>query len=265
MFEPENNVERLLMRASTQPSERRSFMRALLDAEVFVVLVCDGAPLVPGPDGNAVVPEGAKLSVPTAMRGEERLFPFFTAPSRARTWFTGDHIIAPERTRELFTKHQDISFVLNPGSDYGKEFLPDEVKRLLAGELGEGVDEIDVPAGAQLLLGHPKDVPAELIASLAREFSAMPQVRGAWLMLAMRAGQSEQSWMLGVDHKDNDRQGSWQAVLDAITRAVKGNILKGRMLDAMPLDGGSLSVTLRGGIPIIADAPKRGFLQKLFR
>ena len=251
MFEPENNVERLLMRASTQPSERRSFMRALLDAEVFVVLVCDGAPLVPGPDGNAIVPEGAKLSVPTAMRGEERLFPFFTAPSRARTWFTGDHIIAPERTRELFTKHQDISFVLNPGSDYGKEFLAVEVKRLLAGELGEGVDEIDVPA--------------ELIASLAREFSAMPQVRGAWLMLAMRAGQSEQSWMLGVDHKGNDQQGSWQAVLDAITRAVKGNILKGRMLDAMPLDGGSLSVTLRGGIPIIADAPKRGFLQKLFR
>src|ERR1700761_2656086 len=109
MFEPENDVERLLMRASTQPSERRAFMRALLDAEVFVVLVSDGAPLVPGADGNAVVPEGTKLSLPTATRGEERLIPFFTAPSRARAWFSGDHIVAPERTRELFARKQDIS------------------------------------------------------------------------------------------------------------------------------------------------------------
>jgi hypothetical protein len=35
------------------------------------------------------------------------------------------------------------------------------------------------------------------------------------------------------------------------------------MLDAKPLDGGELSVTLRSGIPVIA--AKRGFLQKLFR
>ena len=83
-------------------------------------------------------------------------------------------------------------------------------------------------------------------------------MRGAWLMLAMRAGESEQSWMLGVDHK-----GSWQEVRDAIGRALVGDILAGRMLDAMPLDGGSLSATLRTGIPITAAKP--GFLQKLFR
>jgi hypothetical protein len=219
---------------------------------------------VPGADGNAVVPEGTRLSMPAVTRGEERLFPFFTAPSRARTWFNGDHIVAPERTRELFTRHPDSSFMLNPGSDYGKEFVPNEVKRLLAGDLGEGVDEIEIPADQQVLLGHPREIPAELIAALAREFAATPAVRGAWLMLAMRAGQSGQSWMLGVDHKGTG-QDSWQIVLDAITRAVKGDILKGRMLDAMPLDAGDLSATLRGGIPILAAAPKRGFLQKLFR
>src|SRR5690242_13186796 len=208
MFEPENDIERLLMRASTQPSERRAFMRALLDAEVFVVLVSDGAPLVPGPDGNAIIPEGTKLTAPTATRGGEQLFPFFTAPSRARAWFSGDHIIAPDRTRELFARQQSMSFVLNPGSDYGKEFVQDEVARLLTDDFGEGVDEIEIPAGQQLLLAHPKETPTDLIASLAREFSATPAVRGAWLMLAMRAGQSEQSWMLGVDHK-----GQWQTVL----------------------------------------------------
>jgi hypothetical protein len=260
MFEPENDIERLLVRASAQPSERRSFMRALLDAEIFVVLVPEGGQIVPGPDGNATIPEGTKLSMPGAVRGEEQLLPFFTRPSRARIWFKGDHLVAPDRTRDLFARHQDTPFLLNPGSDYGKEFLPDEVKRLLAGDLGEGVDEITVPKGQQLLLGHPSEIPADLIAALSREFSAIGTIRGAWLMLAMRAGQAEQSWMLGVDHK-----GNWSDVADAITRAVRDDILNGRFLDAMPLDGGELSVTLRSGIPIPIAAPKRGFFQKLFR
>jgi SseB protein C-terminal domain/SseB protein N-terminal domain len=260
MFEPENEIERMLVRASTQPSERRSFMRALLDSEIFVVLVPEGGHVVPGPEGNATIPQGTKLNMPSAMRGEERLVPFFTRPSRARAWFKGDHIVAPEIARDLFTRYPDASFLLNPGSDYGKEFVTAEVKRLLSGEFGEGVDEITIPQGQQLLLGHPSEIPTKLIAALAREFAKTPAVRGAWLMLAMRAGQTEQSWMLGVDHK-----GSWQSVLDAITRAVSGNILNGRMLDAMPLDASDTSVTLRGGIPIIAATQKRGFLQKLFR
>jgi SseB protein C-terminal domain/SseB protein N-terminal domain len=260
MFEPENDIERLLMRASTHPSERRSFMRALLDTEVFVVLVPEGGRIVPSQDGNATIPQGTKLNMPSAMLGEKRLFPFFTRPSRARAWFKDDHIVAPYQSRDLFTRYPDTSFLLNPGSDYGKEFLPDEVKRLLSGRLGEGVDEITLLDEPQLLLAHPSDIPTDLIAALAREFSAIDTVRGAWLMLAMHAGQAEQSWMLGVDHK-----GSWQTVLDAITRAVNGNILNGRMLDAVPLDAGEMSVTLRGGIPILTAAPKRGFLQKLFR
>ena len=77
-------------------------------------------------------------------------------------------------------------------------------------------------------------------------------------MLAMHAGQAEQSWMLGVDH-----DGPWQDVQAAIKRAIAGNVLKGRMLDALPLEGSSLASTLRTGIPITAE--KRGLFQKLFR
>jgi hypothetical protein len=257
MFEPENEIERMLMRAAQEPSERPAFARALIDAEIVVVLVPEGGHIVPGPDGHAIVPEGAKLSLPSATRGEERLLPFFTAPSRARGWFSGDHIAAQERTRDLFGRYRETSFVLNPGSDYGKEFTPAEVKRLLAGHFEEGAETITIPAGEQLLLGHPSDVPDELIAALSREFGAVKSIRGAWLMLAARAGHAEQSWMLGVDH-----EGSWSNVLAAINRAVAGNVLKGRPLDAVPLEGSSLASTLRTGIPI--PAVKRRFFQKLF-
>ena len=45
------------------------------------------------------------MSLPSAVRGEERLIPFFTAPSRAQAWFKDDHIVAPERTRDLFARY----------------------------------------------------------------------------------------------------------------------------------------------------------------
>ena len=258
MFEPENDIERLLVRASAEPAVRPGFARALMDAQIFVVLVPEGGPIAPDADGKATIPEGTTLTMPSATRGEEKLIPFFTAPSRARTWFAGDHIVAPDQTRHLFGRYSDAPFVLNPGSDYGKDFTPAEVKRMLAGRFDHGPQTITNAAPEQVLLAHPKEIPNALNAALAREFTSVKSVRGAWLMLAMRAGESEQSWMLGVDHK-----GSWQEVRDAIGRALVGDILAGRMLDAMPLDGGSLSATLRTGIPITAAKP--GFLQKLFR
>jgi len=258
MFEPENDIERLLMRASAEPADRPSFARALMDAQIFVVLVSDGGPIAPGPDGKVTIPEGTKLTMPSAMRGEERLMPFFTAPSRARTWFKGEHIVAPDRTRDLFGRYPDLPFLLNPGSDYGKEFTPNEIKRLLAGQFEDGPQTITTTAPEQILLGHPKEVPTALIEALKREFSEVKSIRGAWLMLAMRAGEGEQSWMLGVDHA-----GSWDDVRAAINRAVAGGILQGKMLDALPLEGSSLASTLRTGIPVTA--AKRGFLQNLFR
>lgn len=258
MFEPENEIERLLMRAAQDPSERAAFAEALMDAEIVLVMVPETGRLEPGPDGNAIVPEGTSLTLPSAMRGEERLLPFFTAPSRARAWFRGDHIAASECTRDLFGRYPEASFVLNPGSDYGKEFTPAEVKWLLAGHFEQGAETITIPAGEQVMLGHPSDVPNELIAALSREFAVEKSIRGAWLMLAARAGHPDQSWMLGVDHR-----GSWSKVLAAINRAVAGNILKGRPLDAVPLEDSSLASALRVGIPI--PAAKRGLFQKLFR
>jgi hypothetical protein len=259
MFDPENDIERLLMRASAEPAERPAFARAIMDSQIFVVLVPDADhPIVPGPDGKTVVAEGTTLSLPSAMRGEDKLIPFFTTPSRARIWFKGDHIVAPDLTRDLFARYPGAPFVLNPGSDYGKDFTPPEVQRMLAGQFDDGPQTIVTQAPEQILLAHPKEIPTALIEALAREFATVHSIRGAWLMLASRASEPEQSWMLGVDNK-----GSWQDVRDAIGRAVAGNVLNGRLLDAMPLEGSSLAVTLRTGIPI--PAAKRGFLQKLFR
>lgn len=253
MFEPENDIERLLVRASAEPAARPDFARALMDAQIVLVLVPDG-PITSGPDGNAVIPEGTKMTLPSAVRGEQKLIPFFTARSRAQAWYREDHVAVPERVRDLFARYPGAPFVLNPGSDYGKDFTPGEVARLLAGEFEMAAPQtVTTTAPEQIMLVQPKEIPAALIEALAREFAGLKALRGAWLMLAQRSGQSEQSWMLGVDYP-----GPWLEVRDAISRALVGDILGGRMLDAMPLDGSPIAVTLRTGIPVTA--ARGGFL-----
>jgi len=246
MFEPENEIERLLMRATSEPSAGAAFTRALMGAQIFLVLVPEG-PIEPQPDGGIKVPEGTKLNLPSATRGDVKLLPFFTSPLRARTWFKGEHIAAPDRTRDLFGRYVGAPFVLNPASDYGKEFTPEEVKRLLSGHFDDGAATEVIQKPEQMLLSHPSDKPTKLIAALKRELGALKSVRGAWLMQAMRAGQSEPSWMLGVDNL-----GSWQDVQAAISRALAGGGLLDRTLDAMPLDNSPISLNLRAGIPVVA-------------
>jgi hypothetical protein len=246
MFEPENEIERLLVRAASDPFARAAFTRALMDAQIFLVLVPDG-PVQQQPDGSVKVPEGTKLSLPSASRGEVKLLPFFTSPSRARAWFKGEYIVVPDKTRDLFIRYSSALFVLNPASDYGKEFTPDEVRRLLSGQFDEGPDTEIIQKAEQVLLSHPADVPKKLVAALGRELGALKSVRGAWLMQAMRGNQKEPSWMLGVDN-----MGNWQDVQAAIGRALAGGQLLDRELDAMPLDHSPISINLRTGIPVVA-------------
>ena len=99
MFEPENEIERLLVRAAADPFARAAFTRALMDAQIFLVLVPDG-PVEPQPDGSVTIPEGTKLNLPSATRGEVKLLPFFTSAQRARTWFNSEHLVVPDKTRD---------------------------------------------------------------------------------------------------------------------------------------------------------------------
>ena len=109
-----------------------------------------------------------------------------------------------------------------------------------------------------MLLAHPKEIPTDLIEALAREFAAVKSVRGAWLMLAMRAGRANRA---GCSASITRARGRTCAMRSAARyQAISSTA---RMLDALPLEGSSLAATLRTGIPITAAKP--GFLQKLFR
>jgi hypothetical protein len=105
MFQPENDIEPVLMRATKDPAERPGFDRTIIDAEIFVVSLPRAGPLLPDANGRAVLLEGARLATATVTRGDEELLPFFTAASRARVIFGGDHVVAPDVTHNFFKRN----------------------------------------------------------------------------------------------------------------------------------------------------------------
>lgn len=97
-----------------------------------------------------------------------------------------------------------------------------------------------------VLLAHPALRPDRLIEALRRELSALATVKGAWLMLASRADEPQQTWMLGVE-----QDGSWTDVQAALGRAIRLNDLDGKPLDAIEIGRSELADTLRTGLAIL--------------
>ena len=134
-FSPQNDLEIELVRAAHEPHLRTGFMRDLLDREVYLaLLLADGSRVETGADGRAIIPEGVRLELGAAERSGEKAVPFFSAPVRAQAFYRRDHVIAPDRVRDLLVRHPGARFVLNPGSDYALDLDPTDVAALLRGD-----------------------------------------------------------------------------------------------------------------------------------
>jgi hypothetical protein len=135
-FTPQNELEMELVRAAHEPALQPGFLRDLLRAEVFLALTPADGRIPVGPDGQARLPPNERLELTPLEKDGRTLLPFFSAPARAAAHLRADHFIAPERVRDLFSRHPGTDFMLNPGSDYSVEITREDVERLLRGELG---------------------------------------------------------------------------------------------------------------------------------
>lgn len=142
MFEPENDIERSLVRAASGDRQAQAtVVRELLQGNIWWAMIVHrpgGMLHVPtgpiwkvisdlaGPDGMVLAPAGSMLEVATARRRDRdaALIACFTAPSRAREWVTRPHIVIPDNIRDAYARpsYAGQRFVLNPGSSYCLEF-----------------------------------------------------------------------------------------------------------------------------------------------
>jgi len=120
-----HDIEHLLISATIDAARRPAFYRALVRSTILVPGLYSG--------------ESVRL-LPTSGTGgyQGSLYPFFTSLAKLR-----ESIPADDKNADLYLEMSCRSFfsmtrgkqrILNPNSEHGKVFLPDEVARLLGAD-----------------------------------------------------------------------------------------------------------------------------------
>jgi hypothetical protein len=208
-FEPENALESALVRATTEAGARPEFYRLLM-ASNLIVAGDAGRPLPPGATLKLRATDRFRLAF--ASQGGRSFHPVFSSTSRL------EHF-APQGLqhfrllgRDLFATARGAHFVLNPGSQFGKELSPDELAYWLSQLLGRRLNK----EGLETVAASAKH-PVRLTKALGVLF-VNRQVASARLAEIRRAG-AETRCVLAVETDSSWRKlsGEIATAVDAVT------------------------------------------------
>ena len=244
MFEPANDIERLLVAAAKDAAQRPAFSKAVLEAELYV------SPTSP-PDESGRV-EGVRS---WRLDDGTNAAAVFTAPERTEAVFGAGVLHIGLKGRALLKWLRPGPLVLNPGHDYRVVWDAQALEAMLDGMVTRTVEK-----DTQVLLGHPARKPDELIARLNKAFSSDGAVDEAYLLLMHRAEADDKgSWLVGVRSRS-----PWPTVQALIRQAVEGYQFE-KPMDVVNLADSPLAASLKTGIPILAPRKARNlfnFLRK---
>jgi len=173
----QNELDRALQSAATDPASRPEFYRVLLASDVFII----GRTHAPG-EGRTVIPAGAKIDI---VHWEKKdgtpVVPFFSSVDALRQSLkeSADYVSLP--ARNFFELVKGRTLVLNPASSHSKEFFPNEVESLLATGVNNAPVQRTVGKATQVLLGQPRDYPDYMVAALKKILGKHANVRAAYL------------------------------------------------------------------------------------
>ncbi len=184
-----NELEALLIAASTDPMQRSEFQDVMLKSDLLAA-----TPEAHDSSGwrtlkkservsllNVPAPDG--LTVAAVFTSEQRIIDAFGA---------GTGFIQMNGAALLELVAESGAF-LNPGSVYGVHWTADQLSAIL----GKPV-RITIQKDTQVMLGAPKERPEALLDALTRSLSAENRIREAWLALAHWPEEDRWSWYLDV-------------------------------------------------------------------
>lgn len=226
MFLPENDLERALIRAAEDPAARAPFLKTLLDAELAFALVDAGK------DG---------YHVPELEEGGKVFVPIFTSEKRVEPAFGGEAMFVVRQTlRQILEQVEGANFVLNPGSDYGRELSAADVKAMLAGDFEAAAESDDGPDdnefGLPAAVGKPTPMPTHITTPLARMLGAIREVKSAHIAQALFPDpDGTKRLVIGIE-----TDGDLDFVLDRITQLLDRVAKASDVIDFVPIPGSPL-------------------------
>ncbi|MBH3273331.1 enhanced serine sensitivity protein SseB [Serratia marcescens] len=193
----ENELERLLKLAVTEPAHRPAFFRELLDATVLIL----GDSEQVQQDGDIALNADTPVNIQHWEKQDGgSIIPFFTSLEALQKAVEDEQPFIAMPARVLFEITQGADLFLNPKAEYGKEFYPEEVAMLLAtGGVVKPVEHY-VDKETQILLGQPEEYPSAMVDALTTLFSQRKPVRRAFLALMHdQAADEKPNLLLGLE------------------------------------------------------------------
>lgn len=173
-----NELEQALVDAVKDPALRPRFYQCLVQSDIYFIQ--HGQP-VAGKDGPVTLTGGAQLQIATVTHNGQDYVPIFSSLPRLQKMINGEVSYLRLNALEFLKVAQGSSFVLNPGSDYGKTITAAEAASIADGSIWTPRDSYTVKEDTQVLLGQPSNYPVELVDALKRFFKTKREVKRAWL------------------------------------------------------------------------------------
>lgn len=191
-FVPANELEELLIRAAQDATRRPRFCLTLLESELFVVVINDE--------------KGTRIQ--TWQRDGQQVVPVFSSLARLQEFAEETNLLEYEHShvggRELLTILRTAHVILNPVSDYGKEFYPQEIEGLLDGSELKRLKIIAVDESQPVLLSQPASYPVQLVEALKASFARDKAVKSAYLaQVHQPAIRQSPQLVIGIEAADN--------------------------------------------------------------
>ena len=182
MLLPANALEQALHNAAIDENKVELFYKLMMESRVFIL----GKPAKEVTDTNFVLSDDDELLINHWESDEDKspVIPFFTSLQTLQRTIPEDEPYLEVPTEALFRMTLGVPMVLNPNTEYGMEFSPEDVVSLLGSdgvnnleELMEGGDYDEDGVYLELLRGTPE----KLIETMTGVLGDYPEVEAAYL------------------------------------------------------------------------------------
>ena len=213
MLLPVNDLEKILHKAAADHSEAPAFYEELMESKIFVL----GKPESEKAQGEFTLEEEQAVIIQHWERETDQspVVPFFTSLQMLQQAIDTDEPYLELTTVDLFQLTMGAPLVLNPNSDFGMEFEPEDVAVLLDTDLMVNSEHI-LDEQTEVLLGHAENV-SEVFTSVLTEFFAKHvEVEAAYIgTIQIPEDDDKEHLMVGIQG-----QGRFEKIIDTIIQKI---------------------------------------------
>ncbi|GMA98220.1 enhanced serine sensitivity protein SseB C-terminal domain-containing protein [Pelosinus sp. IPA-1] len=172
-----SDLRETLKKAISDPSMRPQFYEQLIKSDVFVIT--DGREM---PIEKGVLQPGATVGIKTLKNPDDNpVIPVYSSLEQLQKSIQEKVIYLQLPCKELFSIIKGSYVVLDPNTEYMKEFPPEEIEAIVNGTIFVTGRQMVANKKTQVMIGQPAVYPQEIVDRLTSYFKRDTRVKKAYL------------------------------------------------------------------------------------